>query len=198
MSILQMGASCNSELNRMAPDPEKSPLHHAVKLNDMEKVKKLIEQDGVSVNSTDDSKNTPMHIAAYQGQIPMIQYLASQGADLNARDIPKGRTPLHVAAVQSFWTTDYEDVLKTLIDLGADVHAVDYDKQQTALHRAANWMKEGNVMALIQKGANIGALNSAARTPCDEITDRANGMKSEDLKTFRKKICNVKKLVCSK
>lgn len=197
ISIFQMGASCNSELNRMAPHPDKFPLHHAVKRNDMEKVKKLIEQDGVSVNTTDDTKNTPMHIAAYEGQIPMIQYLAAQGADLNARDIPKGRTPLHVAAAQSFWSTDYQDVLKTLLDLGADIHAVDYDKRQTALHRAAYWMKEGNVIALVQKGANVNAQNSAGRTACDEIVDRANGMKAEDLEILEEKISNIKQLVCN-
>jgi ankyrin repeat protein len=168
ISIFQMGASCDSELNRIAPHPEKYTLHHAVTMNDMEKVKNLIEQDGVSVNLVDDTKNTPMHIAAYEGHILLIQYLAGKGADLNARDIPKGRTPLHVAAAQSFWSTEYQNVLTTLVDLGADVHAVDYDKQQTALHRAAYWMKEGNVKALINKGANLGARNSEGRTACGQ------------------------------
>ncbi|MES2504219.1 MAG: ankyrin repeat domain-containing protein [Myxococcota bacterium] len=196
-ALFQMGSSCESELNRIVPDPHNYPLHSAVKFNRMEEVRKLIEQDGISANSSDNNRNTPMHIAAYQGDISMIKYLASKGADLNARDAPKGRTPLHVAAAQSHWLSGYQDVINTLIELGADVHAVDNDKKQTALHRAAYWLKEENVEALIAKGANPHARNSQNRTPCDEINDRWSAMTDRSRETLRASVSKIRDLVCT-
>ena len=171
--LLQMGASCESELNRMVP---KGPLHKAAKEGNIEEINRLVLQENHAVDSRDDTGNTPMHMAAYQGQLQAIKRLAELGADLNARDYTKGRTPLLVAAAQSFWTQDYEEILNTLIDLGAELNARDHRYNQTALHRAAYYGIRGNVRTLLKRGANKNLQNSVNRTPAEVVADRISSV----------------------
>ena len=60
-----------------------------------------------------------LHRAAHTGDVEEIRRLASQGADLNARD-PRERTPIHVAAFAS-----QNEALLVLAEVGADMNALD-------------------------------------------------------------------------
>ena len=60
--------------------------------------------------------------AAAQGNITAIRSLASNGANLNARD-PRGRTPLMVAA-----HLQHHNAVRALIEAGADINALDKDR----------------------------------------------------------------------
>jgi ankyrin repeat protein len=60
-----------------------------------------------------------LHRAAHGGDVEEIRRLASQGADINARD-PRGRTPTHVAAFAS-----QNKALLVLAEVGADMNALD-------------------------------------------------------------------------
>jgi len=44
-------------------------------------------KDGADINSTDGSGMTPLCRAAYNGNLEMVEFLCSYGADLNRRDI---------------------------------------------------------------------------------------------------------------
>ncbi len=57
--------------------------------------------------------------AAHLGDVAAIRQLASQGADVDARDAA-GRAPIHVAAFAS-----QDDALRTLADAGPDMNALD-------------------------------------------------------------------------
>lgn len=175
LTLCQMGASCDSELNRMTP---RGDLHKASMAGDIDTIKRLVGQEGRSVNEADETGNTPMHVAAYYGKIDAIKTLKTLGADINPKDRTKGRTPLHVAAAQSFWTTDYEEVLNTLIDLGADINAQDTLYSQTALHRASYWGIKGNVKTLLSRGANKMIRNSQNRTALEVAQDRINSIQN--------------------
>lgn len=63
---------------------------------------------------------TGLFRAAHTGDTEAIRQLASDGADLNARD-RRSRTPAHAAAFAS-----QDDALRTLGELGADMNALDY------------------------------------------------------------------------
>lgn len=82
-------------------------------------IKLLIEQ-GYDLNQADSNGNTPLHIAAYKGDINIIYLLIENGADLTTRN-NNNETPLH-AAIYYSGTTNTEAV-NLLLHLGADYNA---------------------------------------------------------------------------
>jgi ankyrin repeat protein len=60
---------------------------------------------------------TPIHDAASEGEVELVEILIANGADVDARDV-NGYTPLHIAIQEG-----YTDVAEVLIDNGADVNA---------------------------------------------------------------------------
>ncbi|KAL4169980.1 hypothetical protein KRP22_010889 [Phytophthora ramorum] len=61
-------------------------------------------------------KGSPLHAAVHNGQLSMVKYLISRGADTNLCN-QKGRRPLHVVK-QSI---DMALIIESLIDAGADI-----------------------------------------------------------------------------
>merc|ERR1711963_826308 len=57
----------------------------ALKNGDLDRVKELIESNDSLVSNPIDGRS-PMHLAADYGQLEVLEYLASKGADLNAKD----------------------------------------------------------------------------------------------------------------
>ena len=55
--------------------------------------KKQKEEQGAGKEARDEDGETPLHFAAHEGHLPVVQYLCEQGADKEARD-DDGRTPL--------------------------------------------------------------------------------------------------------
>ena len=104
-------------------NPHVSQLHAAVKKGNKDDVKRLIAE-GANVNLEDYYGNTPLHIAAFNGQVEISVLLVEASADLEAgaRGYPDNRyldsTPLMVAAQKG-----QAKIAKVLIDAGADVNA---------------------------------------------------------------------------
>ena len=55
--------------------------------------KKQKEEQGAGKEARDEDGETPLHFAAHEGHLPVVQYLCEQGADKEARD-DDGRAPL--------------------------------------------------------------------------------------------------------
>jgi hypothetical protein len=85
----------------------------------LEKVKALLKANPDLVSSKDNDGATPLHTAAYAGQLKIVETLVSCGASVNATTAD-GVSPLHWAAAMG-----YVDVCKFLLLKGADIHAVD-------------------------------------------------------------------------
>jgi len=80
-------------------DDQYTPLHYVAEVGDMEVVKELTEKHNVPVDiRTGRGKRTPLHLAALQGQLAVVEYLLSQRAFLHAAD-KDGSHPLHYAAL---------------------------------------------------------------------------------------------------
>ncbi|KAH9912810.1 ankyrin repeat-containing domain protein [Fomitopsis serialis] len=62
---------------------------------DLERVRKLVEDQALSANIPDENTYTPMHAAASYGQLHVLDYLVSKGGDVNITD-NDGDTPLYV------------------------------------------------------------------------------------------------------
>ena len=74
---------------------EAAVLFDAVDAGDIAGVIKTVES-GVDVNSQDDRGATPLHIAAYRGEVEIAEYLLTQGADPELAN-DDGLTPLETA-----------------------------------------------------------------------------------------------------
>ena len=71
------------------------PLHEAVKMGNLDKVKQLIEE-GANVDVRDENNDTPLFIAVGKGDEVLAELLISKGANVNAV-CTLGYTPLHWA-----------------------------------------------------------------------------------------------------
>ena len=96
-------------------------IHDAAKDGDVDSVKKFLDQ-GVDINSqTGKWGNTPLHEAAFWGNVEVVRLLISEEADVDAKDY-YGCTPLHDAV-------DYGnlEILELLLEKNTNVNAMNED-----------------------------------------------------------------------
>ena len=101
---------------------------------------------------------TPIHVAAASGKHRVIDYILSQGIDVNVKN-SAGETLLHVAAGEGQAAT-----AEFLISKGADVNAKDRWKR-TPLHLAAMCGHTKTAELLISKGADANEMTNGVATP---------------------------------
>ncbi|XP_043922216.1 transient receptor potential cation channel subfamily A member 1-like [Protopterus annectens] len=129
---------------------KKSPLHFAACYGRVNTCQRLLENmtDTRLLNEGDDKGMTPLHLAAQNGHIRVVQLLLRKGA-LFFCDY-KCWTSLHYAAVGGFTQT-----MQILLD--ADMTLIDKTEEEgnTALHLAAQEGYTGAVSLLLENGAAI-------------------------------------------
>lgn len=81
-------------------------------------VRFLVERTGADVNAVDHEGNTPLHNAAARGDVAMIEYLVSKGADVR-RVNREGQTTADMANGPVQRTQPFPEALKLLESLGA-------------------------------------------------------------------------------
>jgi hypothetical protein len=81
-------------------------------------VKYLVEELGADVNATDYEGNTPLHNAAARGDVAMIEYLVSRGANVKAVN-RKGQTTADMANGPVQRIQPWPEALALLERLGA-------------------------------------------------------------------------------
>ncbi|TDL19957.1 ankyrin [Rickenella mellea] len=92
---------------------------------DLERVRELVEQHGISSNAPDQFTYTPMHAAASYGHINILEYLISKGGDVNVTD-SDGDTPLY--------TVESLEIARYLVDRGANVDIRNIEDISPAQH----------------------------------------------------------------
>lgn len=110
---------------------------------------------------------TPLHLAAFFGQLKAAEILLARGADLHVRSTnPTGNTALHAALAGG-----HALVAGVLIGAGADVNATSAGGWRP-LHIAVANGQLDSVKALIAQGADVDAVNDAGQTPLALATQR--------------------------
>jgi ankyrin repeat protein len=162
-------------------------LFDAIKSNDLEKVKKLIE-NGVDVNTKNDKEEIPLTYAFEYENFDIMKYLIENGADVNVKMYPEDY-------ILTFAISDeYFDIAKLLINNGADVNVKD-SCEKTAL---MNSCYEGNYeisKLLIDKGADVNARDEEGETALMEAFSASyhvndNNKKEEYVKIIKLLIDN--------
>ena len=93
----------------------------------------LLRHNGADPHCRGRKMRTPLHSAAYYGDLEVVQKLIEYGADISAEDL-KGCTPLYFAS-EGDYPKD-RTVLRLLLEHGADVNARTKDGE-TPLHNAS-------------------------------------------------------------
>lgn len=195
LSVILAGGLETAAADNLILGLEDNSLHQAVRENDLERVKDLVEIDMVDIDATDTDSCTPIQIAAKNNYIKIVHYLTKQGAELNITDGLEGKTPLHFLAGSKHSGTTlflimygaaleitdkirgrtalhfaaHKGVLKTvkiLVHKGSNIHKKDY-YQQTALHIAAQHGHHNVVKYLIENDADFTITNNQNQTPRD-------------------------------
>uniref|UniRef100_A0A6P7GCT2 Serine/threonine-protein phosphatase 6 regulatory ankyrin repeat subunit C-like n=1 Tax=Diabrotica virgifera virgifera TaxID=50390 RepID=A0A6P7GCT2_DIAVI len=91
------------------------PLHRATKCRSLCDVQQLVE-GGALINEMDYDGCTALHIAVHSKLTDIVKYLVEKGADVNAIEVTRGRSPLHYAT----FNNDLE-LVRLLTESGANV-----------------------------------------------------------------------------
>ncbi|GMF15486.1 unnamed protein product [Phytophthora lilii] len=94
-------------------------------------------------------KGSPLHAAVHNGQLGMVNYLISKGADVNLCN-HKGRRPLHVVK-QSI---DMALIIQSLIDAGAEIDAMEKHGLTPLMFMCSRASLEGSA-TLLALGADV-------------------------------------------
>ncbi|RYP36436.1 hypothetical protein DL767_003399 [Monosporascus sp. MG133] len=126
-----------------------SLLHDAALVGAHEVIDVLVHELKLDVNQSNNSGETPLHIAASQGYVKAMERLMAQGADINKVD-QSGDTPLHAAAAA--WRHKPE-TCNFLLGQGASVDPRN-GSNQTPLYVACQSGNDVVVETLLYHGAD--------------------------------------------
>ncbi|MBU1013925.1 MAG: ankyrin repeat domain-containing protein [Bacteroidetes bacterium] len=139
----------------------------AIKNNDLKKIMGLTVKDDSVLNFKDNAGNTPLHYAAIDGSIAIIELLLSNGANIDAVN-KQLNTPLYEAI-----NNKHDEVSKLLINRGADIHRQNVIGN-SPLHIAVQKNRKSIAELLIERGADIECKQIAQMTPLNLVTLMTN------------------------
>ena len=124
-----------------------NPLHEAAGLGNGVLMQELISQNAALIMAQDERGWTPLHTAAFRGQIASINVLIQHGAPVDALDSNE-RSPLMIAADEG-----HTEAVKQLLQSGADVN-LSRRNAMCPLNQALLRNHVETVRVLLEAGAN--------------------------------------------
>jgi uncharacterized protein len=155
-------------------DGGSTPLHQAVRQNDLKTVDTLIKR-GADVKAATRYGVTPIGLAALNGNASIVRRLLDAGADPNTAS-PGGETALMTAA-----RTGNSEAVTLLLDRRADVNAADPTRAQTALMWAVTENHPDVVKLLVARGAKVNAQTTIKAPRGEYVAARAGGASGQGI-----------------
>jgi hypothetical protein len=128
---------------------------------------KFLRDNGANPNVYGYQQATPLHSAAYYGDLQVVHVLLEFKADVNARSFT-GDTPLHYLSKEfGTWPPNLSQlhhVSRLLLEHGADVDARS-NNRSTPLHVAVEYGRIEVIRVLLEHGASVDAEDEEGRTP---------------------------------
>lgn len=148
---------------------EYRPLHIAAIKGNIAAAKYLLEQ-GATVDAEIGDRITAFWLAATDGSMSMMRFLASHGSDIDRVD-NFGSSLLH-----HFSLVKEKKIVQCLLDLGADIHARERGRDlDTALGKAALVGEADICHMLIEKGSDVNHQNRFGWTPLHMAAKEGHG-----------------------
>jgi ankyrin repeat protein len=132
-----------------------------------DRVKQLLKEDASLVNSYSPDGFMPLGLAAFFGQLEIVNALLAAGAPVNAAS----KETMKLTALASALAAERNDIAQTLIEHGADVNAK-AENDVTPLHTAAARGNLESATLLIDRGADLGAVTKDGKTPVAYARER--------------------------
>lgn len=135
----------------------------------------LLLQAGADANAKDAKGNTALMAAAQDGNAEKVDMLLKKGANVNARTLQYGTTPLMFTCMHPFVKRDTYQYMKPkliqaartaerLLQAGANVNATDFELQ-TALMLCSFWGNDQVVNVLLKSNASHAIVDKDGDTP---------------------------------
>jgi ankyrin repeat protein len=147
--LIERGADINVQCNSLT-----TPLYFAV-LNDNRNYYEYLLRAGAEVDTPDFLDRTPLHVAVRDGNAVMAQSLIQNGANPFRKETHRGRSLLHLAAVEG-----HAEVLEILLRAGLKAGEKDA-AGLTALDYAVRFGHLSAARILRDKGAAEGSVSAA-------------------------------------
>lgn len=151
-----------------------TPLHQAVRANDLQAVNALITR-GADVKAASRYGVTPIGLAAQNANPAILRRLLDAGADPNSAT-PGGETVLMTAS-----RTGNNEAVTLLLDRRANVNARDSVRAQTALMWAVTENHPDLVKLLVARGADVNAQTAITMPRGEYVQARAGGASGQGI-----------------
>jgi len=181
IEIMRVLLAAKANPNLRSSEGRMTPLHYAASCGRTEVVSSLIAA-GADVNAQNISDNTPLLMACNKGHTDTVRELLKHKADMTIYGKPDGLTALHAAVVFG-GSEGYVDTAALLLEAGAPINYKSMDGMLTPLHCASAKGHVACVKLLLQKGADVHALDKFNSTPLRIAASNANAL--ENLDKFR-------------
>ncbi|XP_027368906.1 protein S-acyltransferase 24 isoform X2 [Abrus precatorius] len=141
-------------------DSLRNDVYTAAAYGDLEKLQRLVEQEGCPVSEPDGLGYYALQWAALNNRTAAAQYIIEHGGDVNATDHHTGQTALHWSAVRGAI-----QVAELLLQEGARVGATDMNGYQTT-HVAAQYGQTAFLYHVVSKwNADPDVADNDGRSP---------------------------------
>ncbi len=156
-------------------------LFHAIYNNDLGSINWLLSQNSILVNCKDKFGETPLHRAAFFGNLEITKLLLTKGADVNIKN-QYGGTALFQSIETCYITKNNAKIVELIIANGANINVKD-NWGDTPLHKACDSVISGCVRVLLDNKADATIKNNYGKIALNKR--KMSTFLTIDIETFK-------------